>query len=130
MSKRTSKANSLAASFDHSPRPAFVLGDGRRIVYCNHALEEWLSLPSQRILGRLVEYHSESPSHEAEEVEHATPLSGLCPPPSILAGAAGSATLTALTTNGRLIHRRADFLPLGSGDPYQGSILAILDTAD
>jgi DNA-binding NtrC family response regulator len=112
MPKKPSADKSLLALLDASNRPIYAIDANRRIVYCNQALEAWMELPAQRIVGRLVEYHSESGGDAESQRDPAGPLTGLCPPPEFLVGKAGHGTVSCLKQAGRLVHRRAEFLPI------------------
>ncbi len=95
-----------------------------------------------RIVGRLVEYHSE-PIADDDVASDDGPLTDLCPPPQVLAGRACRGTLSCMVRGGRLLHRRAEFLPLEevasetpnrkskrSENPSSCAVLAILADAD
>jgi len=112
MPKKPSADKSLVTLLDASNRPIYAIDANRRIVYCNQALENWLELPAQRIVGRFVEYHSESGADADSQHDMAGPLTGLCPPPESLAGELGQGTVSCLKQAGRLAHRRAKFLPI------------------
>lgn len=75
-----------------------------------------MELPSARIVGRLVEYHSEPTDHAGSSGDTDGPLTGLCPPPRSLAGEAGSGTVSCIGRDGRLVHRHANFVPLIPAD--------------
>jgi DNA-binding NtrC family response regulator len=121
----------LAQLFDHSARPIYAVDAGRQIVYGNAALAQWLGLGSERVVGRYVEYHSESEGEEAGAAAQGSsgPLAGLCPPPRALAGEQCVGTVSQVARDGRLVHRHADFLPLGSTGAPAG-VLAVLGTDD
>ncbi len=86
----------------------YAIDAERRVVYCNPALAAWLEIDRNRIVGRLVEYHSEPATEDDEEGS----LTDLCPPPQVFAGEAGRGTLSCMVRDGRLLHRRAEFIPL------------------
>src|SRR3954466_11851187 len=113
MSRKTSNIDSLTTLFDGSSRPIYAIDADRRIVYCNRALATWLGIESSRIIGRVVEYHSEPTTDEDEDREDG-PLTDLCPSPQVFAGNACTGTLSCIARDGRLLHRRAEFVPLGS----------------
>jgi transcriptional regulator with PAS, ATPase and Fis domain len=115
MPKSIKSAQPLVELLNVSERPIYAVDADRRIVYCNPALAAWLELDSKRIVGRLVEYHSEPEAEDESPRELAGPLAGLCPPPRALAGEAATGTASCLARDGRLIHRRADFVPLHVG---------------
>ena len=113
MARKTSNIDSLTRLFDGSSRPIYAIDAERRIVYCNRALAAWLDIESSRIIGRLVEYHSE-PAADEDEAREDGPLTDLCPPPQAFAGEACTGTLSCMARGGRLMHRSAEFVPLGS----------------
>src|SRR5688572_10322479 len=75
---RISATASLTTLLDESIRPIYVVDAGRRVIYCNPALAAWLDLEPGRILGRTVEYHSETSGKTAARRDDA-PLADLCP---------------------------------------------------
>lgn len=140
MARKTSTIDSLTRLFDESSRPIYAVDSQRRIVYCNRALASWIDVDAGRIIGRLVEYHSE-PVADDEEGPDAGPLADLCPPPRAFAGEACFGTLSCTSRGGGLIHRRAEFVPLGAlskskaerqkaHPPEIFAVLALLDWAD
>jgi DNA-binding NtrC family response regulator len=139
MARKRAAIDGLTKLFDGSSRPVYAIDAGRRIVYCNRALADWLEMDPGRIAGRLVEYHSEPPVDE-EEAREDGPLADLCPPPQALVGEACTGTLSCMARDGRLVHRRAEFVPLDSaaekpgrkpdGAPPTCGVLAILAAAD
>src|SRR6476659_3635672 len=112
MPKHSNAAQPLLKLLNASGRPIYAVDGERRIVFCNPALEAWLELSADRIVGRLVEYHSEPPIESAKPRSAAGPLAGLCPPPSALAGEASTSTVSCLHRDGRLVYRHAEFIPL------------------
>src|SRR6478609_8701308 len=112
MARKNSYIDSLTKLFDASSRPIYAIDSERRIVYCNRALAAWLDIESSRIIGRVVEYHSE-PTADDDETRDDGPLTDLCPPPQAFAGEACVGTLSCMARGGRLVHRRAEFVPLG-----------------
>jgi transcriptional regulator of aromatic amino acid metabolism len=121
MPKTRATTGSLLELLNHSSRPVYAIDSRRRIVYCNEALAAWLELEPDRVVGRLVEYHSEP--IEEQQGEAAAPLADLCPPPRALSGEPCSATISCAGRDGRLAHRRADFIPLVSTIRHRGNEL-------
>jgi DNA-binding NtrC family response regulator len=116
--EQTSAINTaLTKLLDASSRPIYAVDAGRQIVYCNAALAAWLGLEPQRIVGRRVEYHSEMGEIGRPGRDAAAPLADLCPPPRALAGEACSGAVGCVGRDGRLVHRRAQFLPLEVAAP-------------
>src|SRR5947199_6670680 len=114
MARKTSNIDSLTGLFDQSTRPIYAIDDERRIVYCNRAWAAWLDIEPSRIVGRVVEYHSE-PTADEDDGREDLPLTDLCPPPQAFLGEACAGTLSCVARDGRLVHRRAEFVPLGAG---------------
>ena len=77
-----------AMLLEDAARPIYVVSADRKIVYCNRGLTEWLGIEADHVIGRWVEYHSESDATGTE------PLFGLCPPPSALVGREATGTVT------------------------------------
>ena len=140
---RLPAAAPLTKLLHQSSRPIYVIDSERRIIYANSALASWLDLEPERIVGRLVEYHSVG-SGERDTVHDATaPLADLCPPPRALAGQPCAGTISCVARDGRLAHRRAEFVPLDrpAGEtiaPHSkrpltaggGGVFVLLDVAD
>jgi DNA-binding NtrC family response regulator len=114
MPRATANLESITQLLDRSQRPIYAIDAGRRIIYCNPALAAWLDLETEQILGRRVEYHSEPADDSAPSAIDASPLSDLCPPPKALAGEPCCGTISVVARSGRLVHRAAEFVPLGS----------------
>ena len=121
----------LAQLLDASGRPIYAVGDDRRIVYCNASLASWLGTERSQIVGRFVEYHSVPAETTESSHKPAKLLTDLCPPPVALAGKQCSGTVATVGRDGRLIHRRADFLPLvdSEADAAAG-VLVLLASVD
>jgi DNA-binding NtrC family response regulator len=120
MARKTSSIDALAELFNRSRRPIYAIDSKRRVVYCNRALATWLDIESTRIVGRLVEYHSE-PTQEEDEPRDDGPLTDLCPPPQAFAGEECVGTLSCMARGGRLVHRRAEFVPLNDAAEEKAS---------
>lgn len=143
MAKTRAAGDSLKRLFEQSGRPIYAIDRERQIVFCNEALATWLGLEPGRIVGRLVEYHSEPAKEDHSDGDSAGALTGLCPPPLALAGEKLRGTVSCVARDGRLVHRHADFVPLDVSIPQTGetksrkstamnhtSVLVILDAAD
>ena len=109
---RRSAPPSLSRLLDHTSRPVYIVDSRRRIAYCNPGLATWLELEPERVVGRLVEYHSEVTRAARAARDASPPLADLCPPPRALAGEACAGTISCVLRDGRLVHRRAEFVPL------------------
>lgn len=115
MEPTTPTIAALAGLLDASSRPVYAVDARRQIVYCNDALARWLGLEAARVIGRLVEYHSEAAAEGTTLRQAAGPLADLCPPPQALGGSQCVGTIGCVGRGGRLVHRRADFVPLVTG---------------
>ncbi len=136
MASTLAELGSLTDLLDASNRPIYAVNDRRQIVYCNTALATWLDLEPSRIIGRVVEYHSEPDAVRPSRSAAQAPLADLCPPPRALAGEACVGTISCVARGGGLVHRRARFVPLGGADeadagtPTNGGVLAFLSARD
>src|SRR3954465_13441599 len=84
MVRKGATIDSMAALFDGSARPIYAIDENTQIVYCNRGLANWMGLEAKRMVGRIVEFHSEP---ETDRTVHAQPpLTDLCPPPTAIAG--------------------------------------------
>ena len=108
--------DSLTDLLEASSRPIYAVDARRRIIYSNRALAAWLDLEPARIIGRVVEYHSEPLSDRPTKSEGAAPLTDLCPPPRAFAGEPSLGTISCVARGGGLVHRRANFVPIGGVD--------------
>jgi transcriptional regulator with AAA-type ATPase domain len=114
---RISTATELTKLLNQCSRPVYVIDAARRILYCNKALATWMELDPERIVGRKVEYHSEVSPDSSSKSLAAAPLSDLCPPPKVFFGEACNGTISCMASAGRLVHRRAEFVPLELRSP-------------
>src|SRR3954454_11298176 len=110
MVRKGATIDSMSALFDGSARPIYAIDDNSHIVYCNRALADWMGLESKRIVGRIVEFHSEPVADH--KVHPEAPLTDLCPPPRAIAGKSCTGTISCLASDGRLAHRHAEYSPL------------------
>ena len=112
MPSKTKIGDSFSKLLDASSRPIYAVDAQRQIVYGNAALARWLGLDKSQIIGREVEYHSEPAAEVSSSASGSGPLTSLCPPPTAFAGEPCTGTLACLARDGRLLHRRAEFIPL------------------
>jgi DNA-binding NtrC family response regulator len=117
MSESILADNALTALLETSGRPIYAVDSDGRIAFCNPALEAWMELSAERIVGRPVEYHSDASDGATSSREAVGPLTGLCPPPQALRGQSCAGTVSCSTRDGRLRHRRADFISLHADKP-------------
>jgi DNA-binding NtrC family response regulator len=124
MSFQRARSTELAKVFNAAKQPIYVLDEELTIVFLNRACEDWLAAP-ESLVGRRCAYHSSLAASGLDAV-----AAGLCPPPEVLAGKIAVATVARTDENGRLIERRARFVPLGIEAECLLGVLAVLDTAD
>jgi transcriptional regulator with AAA-type ATPase domain len=121
---------SLEDLLDASSRPIYAIDARRQIVYCNAALATWLGLEPARIVGRSVEYHSEPAADALARPASPPPLADLCPPPEALSGNLTTGLIGCVGRGGRLVHRRAEFVPLATDGELPSGLLAFLSATD
>lgn len=99
----------------------YVLDAERRIVYVNAALESWLGVRSEELVGVRCDYHSlpEAPSEIAAK---------LCPPPGAMQGTISSFEFRSDAGVSGTKVRRAHCLPLG-GAACEG-LIVVVDVAE
>lgn len=120
----------LANLLDNSSRPIYAIDARRQLIYCNAALAAWLDLAPEQIVGRYVEYHSEPSEDVGPRAGARAALTDLCPPPQAIAGAPSKGTIGCVGRDGRLVHRRAEFLPLGAAGRAVNGVLVLLSADD
>jgi transcriptional regulator with PAS, ATPase and Fis domain len=103
-----STADRLAKLLDAAHDPLYVLDDERKVVFCNRALTDWIGIDPRNLVGRQVDYHSAGSGSAPPGV-----ALGLCPPPQAFAGFVTTGHVSCMSKDGRLLHRKAQFLPLG-----------------
>ncbi len=108
-----------------APDPLYVLDAKRTIIFCNEACADWLGVKLADLLGRRVDYVAGDPTAGAPGV-----AAGLCPPPEAFHGRQTVGHVSCLARSGRLVHRRARFLPLGQGESECEGIVAFVDPTD
>jgi len=120
-----SVATALARLFDDAPDPLYVLDQRRTIVFCNEACAEWFGLQPTDLIGRRVDYVVGDPDAGPPGM-----AAGLCPPPAAFAGQLVTGHVSCLSSGGRLLHRRARFVPLGQGEAECEGVVAFVDPVD
>ncbi len=90
--------NSLSA-------PLCVFDADRRLIFANQACCDWVGVPIEQLAGRKANFSSAASADDPA-------LDRLCPPPDAFAGRSCSGLVFALSAQGQLRQRRADFLPL------------------
>ena len=107
MPRQNSPRTALAKLLEAAPLPIYAIDGQRRIVFCNSAAASWIGVAVEGLVGRRVAYHS-SDSLQSEGGIAA----GLCPPPSVFAGQSVRGHVSSLTSEGILVYRTAEFVPL------------------
>lgn len=120
----------IAELLDGSARPIYAVDARRQLVYCNAALATWLGLAHDQIVGRFVEYHSEPAEDIGPRASARAALTDLCPPPQALAGTPSKGTIGCVGRDGRLVHRRAEFIPLSAASQGSDGVLVLLAADD
>jgi len=124
MARSRIHAVELARLLNSVPQPIYVLDDDSTIVFVNHACRSWLGPAADELLGSRAAYHSEPQETGPKS------LAALCPPPQSMAGGELSGNISRVDADGKLLRRRAKFVPLGTCPEDQFGLLAILDTDD
>jgi transcriptional regulator with AAA-type ATPase domain len=105
---RTKRTPSLTRLFDQCPDPIYVIDGRQRIVYVNAALTEWIGVPKEELIGRIVEYHSHDDRTFSPGI-----VEGLCPPPTAMVGQATWGHVYRTADDNTVAYRLGHFLPLG-----------------
>jgi DNA-binding NtrC family response regulator len=114
----------LTRLFNSAKQPIYVLDEELSIVFLNRAAHQWLGV-EESLIGRRCAYHSGPTADRLEAL-----AAGLCPPPQVLSGENIVATVSYTTEDGRLIERRARFLPIGIGSEDLLGVLAVVEASD
>ncbi len=110
MARQRVTTSDLTRLLRKAPGPIYVLDRERTIVFCNRALAEWTATDAGDLVGRRVDYAIGSDGAEPPGV-----AAGLCPPAETFEGRETQAVVTCMSAQGRLVYRRARFIPLGEG---------------
>ena len=117
MARPPSVARQLVNLFNAAQIPVYCLDAERRILYCNLATAKWTGVTVDELMGRPVAYTTSTPGSEVPGL-----AAGLCPPPRVFDGEAAAAHVSCMAASGRLVYRRAEFLPL----PMEGDEIAVV----
>ena len=120
-------AGELAKLLADIAAPVVLLDDRRKIVYCNPACAAWLELSAEDIVGKACNYASSSDA-AAEPIT--TQIAGLCPPPEVFSGRRTVAIICCTRADGRLVRRRAEFIPLADDADGWPAVLIVADPID
>ena len=124
MSPQRVHTTELARLLNSAKQPIYVLDEELMIVFLNRAAQEWLGT-GESLLGRRCAYHSSTAVVGLDAA-----AAGLCPPPQVLSGESTVATVSRVAEDGKLIERRANFLPMGVDADQLLGVVVVLDTAD
>jgi DNA-binding NtrC family response regulator len=129
MSESIVTAGDLRKLLDGSADPLYVIDPGRRIVYYNEELARWTGVGLQDLIGQRVDYHSHGEGSRGPGV-----ALGLCPPPAVFSGQETTGHVSCMSSGGRLLHRRARFVPFLAGGLDQReasrSVMVFVSTVD
>ena len=121
------RTDSIVQVLEASAGPIYLLDPDRNLVYCNRKLACWTGVEAAELVGRRVDYHSRGSLADAPGV-----AAGLCPPPKAFAGEETSGHVSCMSRDGRLLHRRATFIPLIAAGRADGSaaVIVVVDPVD
>jgi DNA-binding NtrC family response regulator len=125
MARSRTTSLDLVRLLEQSPDPIYLLDSDRIIVFCNQACCQWTGVGPDDLIGRRVDYVAGDTSKGPPGV-----AAGLCPPPEAFAGQQLSAHVTCMSRQGRLLYRRARFLPLGEGAADCVGVIAMVEGID
>ena len=124
MASHRNKAGELGKLLHATPTPIYLLDGDRRIIFCNHALLDWVGRDTGDLEGRVANYCTGTELAILDAL-----AAGLAPPP-----APPGNDLTAIVAcpgpDGRLRRRRARFVPLGVDGEPASPWMALVDAAD
>ena len=113
-------ATELSRLLNAVDQPVYVLDDEFMLIFMNRACVDWLGSAANGLLGCRAAYHSLPEATGTQRV-----AASLCPPPAVMAGREISADLSRTAADGRLLRRRARFIPLSSGPDDVFGVIAI-----
>jgi transcriptional regulator with PAS, ATPase and Fis domain len=120
MARSQKSSRALLRLLDGSAAPLFVLDEDRTIVFCNAALEAWLGVAAEELLGKRCDYHDGGVADPVQRL-----AARLCPPPEAFHGQGKTATITCETERG-VRRRQAAFVPLAS-ERGAACVLAVVE---
>ncbi len=105
-------------------QPVYLVDDERRFVFLNAACADWIEAPADLLMGRQCRWQS----HNTDPL--AAAADALCPPPEAFQGRRTAGRVSKSSSDGRLWHRSAEFVPLrGQSDNWIG-VLVVVDSSD
>jgi DNA-binding NtrC family response regulator len=116
-SARTAAAN-VGKLLDGLATPICLIDENRKVVFCNSACAQWLSVDAEMLLGTQCNYHS---SPIASVIDRAAAV--ICPPPAAFTGKRTSSEIPGPDGQRHAI----EFLPLADEN---GEIVLMLATID
>ena len=130
MARQRITATELARLLNSAKQPIYVLDDEFFVVFCSRACHDWLGRPAEELLGRRCVYHSDPDATGTDATGPGAVAAGLCPPPDAMAGRETTANVSRIGEDGRLVYRRARFVPLGTCPEDLIGVVAIVDCED
>lgn len=115
MPRSRSPLKLLAETLDRSDALVALFDGQRRLVYASAALDPWLGVAAEDLIGRIAVYSTE-PQNDPRDAA----LARIAPPPDALQGTASEAVLTDGTTR-----RHARYLPLPIDDSQWAVLLVV-----
>jgi len=118
-------ATELAKMLNSARQPIYVLDDELTVIFLNRACHDWLGEAAEGLLGTRCTYHCDPEMTGPDAV-----AARLCPPPELLAGREVTTVVSREARPGRLVRRRARFVPLGTCPEDMIGLVAILQLED
>ena len=125
MAKARSIPTRLLRLLENTADPVYVLDADRAILFCNQACANWIGVEAASLVGRRVDYVTGDEMHGVPGA-----AAGLCPPPDVFAGRARSGHVSSMSSGGRLLYRKARFMPLADEDGNTLAVFAYLEHTD
>lgn len=125
MARSRSTTVSLTRLLGEAESPVYVLDAERRIVFVNAALEAWLGVRGEELLGVRCDYQA-LPDTDAAN----TAAARLCPPPTAFQGAMTAFELLSSAGAGATQVRCARCLPLGDTAATCDAVIVVVDAID
>ncbi len=116
---------SLSRLLSEVREPVFVLDHKRTLIYVNGAMEKWLAVEGEAIVGRRCDYASSATADRVEQLAAA-----ICPPPGVWEGNPEAAILEIPSEGGTVSRRAARFLPLGEDAVDCEGVLAVVSAEE
>ena len=125
MAKARSIPTRLLRLLEKTADPVYVLDADRSILFCNQSCADWIGVEAASLLGRRLDYVAGDETHGVPGA-----AAGLCPPPDVFAGRARSGHVSCMSPQGRLLYRKARFMPLADAEGKPLAVFAYLEHTD